>query len=322
MIRPKLSIPSYETLHWSGELPENFTGKRLPGGKVYTVTGDFGWVCVQIYNGKSFCFQYVVINVNHSLHIQNRSSASGLLLSTQIIGDNTTTEIEQVIINSRAMDWCLCKGIPASTINIKKKGAYEFFSCWYTPMLYSGLLSYFPDYQRMVTTTDPCSIMPDMINRMNNEARENIEQILRCEYRQDWRLPYYESKAEDLLFLYFTLKSKNNNVNGAYNQAEAEKMHAIAALITGDITKHYTIPELSKIAGINTNKFKILFKQVYGKGSLEYLAEKRLNKALELLDKGEMVKYAAIEVGWRPADLINAYKKRFGITPTQSKKKR
>lgn len=316
-MRPKLKITN-SVLYWRNELPNNFTGRRLPGGKVYTATGSFGSLCVQSFHGNGYVFSYGVFNLNSALNVTIEAVKRGLLIICELIGKGIIFQINKQKKELQEMHCFMHAGIPEVKIHFTSPGVYELFTIWYDPKLYKDVLHFFPN----IVSTDEhrTEVSNNSISMMSNTSRELIEKVIRCLYPANMRPPYYKVQSGEILFQFLADINRYEPEQAPYKETEAGQIHTIARLITEDITTHYTIPELAKKAGMNDQRFKTVFKMIYGMGPYEYLREKRLEKAIEMLDRGEMVKYAAIENGWRPQDLTNAYKARYGITPTQRNK--
>ncbi|MBN8788130.1 MAG: helix-turn-helix transcriptional regulator [Terrimonas sp.] len=313
-MRPKLKINDI-VLYWCNELPTSFTGRLLPGGKVYTATGNFGSFCVQFFHGKGYVFSYGVVNLTSALNITIEPVKKGMLIVSQLIGKNIVLYINSQKKKLQAMHCFMDADIPEINIHFALPGAYEFFTIWYDPQLYKDVLHFFPN--AVSIDEQDIKVMNNSVSMMSNTSRELIERVIRCLYPAEMRPPYYKVQSGEILFQFLVDITRYEPEQAPYRESEARSIHAIALLITNDITIHYTIPELAKKAAMNEQRFKTVFKMIYGMGPFEYLREKRLERAIEMLDKGEMVKYAAIESGWRPQDLTNAYKARYGITPTQ-----
>lgn len=316
---PKLHIISHGSTSWKNELPSDFAGSRLPGGRVFTATGDTGSICIQLYNGRGFSFGYTVINGKYPITVQIKPHYEGLWLVGALVGDDTF-----MYNGSRLQllqgEWALFRGIPELLVDGMENAGSQLFSVWFSRAFYAALSSYFPTLHNEIHHTAGGSLIPNGTVNMDHAARELVAQVLRCKYPAQWRPPFYKYRAADILFKYFTDKSLFSPHNAAYTQTERDKVYVAERIITEDIAAHFIIPELAKKAGMNEYRFKAVFKMIFGMGPFEYLREKRLQKAIELLDRGESVKYAAIETGWRPEDLINAYKARFGVTPGKRRK--
>lgn len=85
-----------------------------------------------------------------------------------------------------------------------------------------------------------------------------------------------------------------------------------------------TIPQLAKKFGINTDKLKKGFKQVYGVAPYHYLLEIRLERAKVLLQDTELpVGEIAMQLGYEHAENFSAWFKRTtGEKPLQYRYKK
>lgn len=77
------------------------------------------------------------------------------------------------------------------------------------------------------------------------------------------------------------------------------------------------IQALCKSAGINKNKLQQGFRQLTGLSVSEYLRSKRMEKAVALLEAGNLrVEDIAVSVGYQsPVNFYKAFEKSFGLTP-------
>lgn len=92
-------------------------------------------------------------------------------------------------------------------------------------------------------------------------------------------------------------------------------------LIEKDLSINYTIPELSKLVGTNEQYLKKYFKQYFGKTIMNYITEKKMNHAKELIMTGE---YRVVDVarltGYKHSThFTTAFKKYFGFIPNSLK---
>lgn len=92
-------------------------------------------------------------------------------------------------------------------------------------------------------------------------------------------------------------------------------------LIEKDLSVNYTIPELSKLVGTNEQYLKKYFKQYFGKTIMNYITEKKMNHAKELIMTGE---YRVVDVarltGYKHSThFTTAFKKYFGFIPNSLK---
>src|SRR5262249_47713558 len=153
------------------------------------------------------------------------------------------------------------------------------------------------------------------------EILEIVHSVLQCRYEGEMRRYFFETRVRDLLLQYLLSSVSEQLPEKEATEKEIEAIHKAEEIINTDITKHHSIPELSRKVLLNEFRLKKLFKKILGKGPYEYLVHKRLNKAKELLEAGASVKEAATKVGYRPSDFTMAFREHFGFTPSSIKKR-
>lgn len=94
---------------------------------------------------------------------------------------------------------------------------------------------------------------------------------------------------------------------------EAEQM------MTNDLRERYTVEELSSRFGISASAFKKYFSAVYGKPVSQYMREKRMEKAKELLETtNESIGEIALESGYEHQGKFgSAFKDCSGVSPLE-----
>lgn len=297
---------------WTDKLPDNFSGKRLPGGTLKAISGEFGYFSIQEYKSDQFSFVYEVSQLNNpiaiSYHLENRETIS----LHSVLSGSLEIQIEEEKNKMVPDSWYFVTS-NSQSFHPTLQSTCERFSIIVDTSLFKSIEQYFKtiDFKRVSRIYSISNTHSD---------RLNVDNILRCLYPIDWLAPFYKFRVGDLIFSFMVSASKNNPVEEKYTKHELEQIYKAERIITSDISAHIIIPELAKKVGMNDFRFKAVFKMIFDMGPYEYLREKRLQKAIQLLDNGELVKVAAIETGWRVEDLIYAYKSRFGTTPGRRKK--
>ena len=92
----------------------------------------------------------------------------------------------------------------------------------------------------------------------------------------------------------------------------------IEELLEKDISLDY----LSDWFSLRPDVLSRTFRQLMGKGYTEYIKEKKLNRALELISQDYSMKDIAYRLGYSsPQYFIKIFKETYGITPYQYKKR-
>ena len=103
-------------------------------------------------------------------------------------------------------------------------------------------------------------------------------------------------KAQELLLRLSALPPEGRPPIRSRHVRQVQELHA---LLTGDLTRRYTIEELSRRALINTTSLKSAFKALYGQPIGAYMKAYRIRRAQELLCAGEAsIAEIAAEVGY------------------------
>lgn len=110
---------------------------------------------------------------------------------------------------------------------------------------------------------------------------------------------------------------ENDNKQVILQKNHYDKILAVKKLIDSDLSKSYSLSELSKIVGTNEQYLKKYFKQYFGKTVQSYITEKKMEHAKELILKGDYrVADVARLTGYKHSThFTTAFKKYFGLIP-------
>lgn len=126
------------------------------------------------------------------------------------------------------------------------------------------------------------------------------------------------------LFLFLSNLDQAENIHHTdyYNQNQVKLIKEVAACITKDLTKHYTIEQLSQMFKISQTSLKKTFRGVYGASVYSYLRTYRLQTAQKMLmETMESVTAIANNIGYEnPNKFTSAFKDAYGVTPTDFRK--
>lgn len=135
---------------------------------------------------------------------------------------------------------------------------------------------------------------------------------------------YFKIKVLELLLYLDALELSGNTRERPYfYKGQVEKIKAIQALLTKDLTKNYTMEELSEQFDIALTPLKNCFKSVYGSPIFTYMRIYRMNYAAALLKMDKNLKVAEIAgmVGYdSPSKFASAFHQSMGKTPLEYRK--
>lgn len=107
-----------------------------------------------------------------------------------------------------------------------------------------------------------------------------------------------------------------------HNRGQIDTVIGTRHYINNHFDKELNLDLLSHIRF--TSKFHLLrlFKRYYGQTPKQYLIEKRLEQAKELLSAGANISEACYDVGFEsPSSFSTLFKARFGVTPSNFQKR-
>ncbi|MEA9414724.1 AraC family transcriptional regulator [Flavobacterium sp. PL02] len=155
---------------------------------------------------------------------------------------------------------------------------------------------------------------------MSPDMQNAVQKIFNTQYKGDTRLMFLKSQITELLAHFFahlaTEKEKTTN------KIDRDKLFHAKEIMTQNIATPPSLSELSKQIGLNNNKLKKNFKELFGIPVFKYLQEQRLNKAHELLSNTDKnIQETAWFVGYESlSSFSNAFHKKFGVRPSELKK--
>lgn len=322
----KLTIQSlsHKPLEFSKDLPLKYPGPRLPGGEVLSATGAFGDLCVQEFDGGNFTMRYSLVQTSESFQIDVQSHHSGL--HTVIMLRNNITPVfktgEQIRIDENQFT-IINAHQPVATLQFPGHQHFICFEVMLSNELALSILNDFPGLQKSVERTQPGppGIWVNPSRHTDEEVREHIRYILTYSDPVKWRRNYFENRVWDIVWKLVMLYLDRPPLAHVQTKEDTAKAYALQRLIINNLDKHLLIRDLAKEVGSSESKIKRIFSEIFGMGMHKYRIYHRLQKAIKLLNEGKLVKEAAAETGWRPADLIKAYYKVYGTTPGSAKKK-
>jgi len=153
----------------------------------------------------------------------------------------------------------------------------------------------------------------------------NIEHIFSELYDlpEQIRIPYLKIKIlEMLLFLSAQEIPENGGERPYFYKTQVEKVKAIKEFLTEDITRHYTLEQLSERFNVPLTSMKLCFKGVYGTSVYAYMKDYRMNAAALMLRQSDVnIIDIANRVGYDNASKFSAaFKSVMGMTPAAYRK--
>jgi AraC-like DNA-binding protein len=157
---------------------------------------------------------------------------------------------------------------------------------------------------------------------MPKDMQDMVFDILKCPFQETLRDFYYANKVRDILFTH--LVSLPVTLPGELNPDQIAKMYEADRIMADNLDGKITIPELARMLGTNFVTLKKNYEKVFGVGLFNRLMQRKMNHIKLLLEKtNKPLKEIANMAGYQTLPgFINAFRKRFNITPNEWRKER
>lgn len=154
---------------------------------------------------------------------------------------------------------------------------------------------------------------------MTPDMQNAVFKIMTTQYKGKTRQMFLKSQVNELLSHFFAFLSSDRKEQ--LTSEERGKLFMAKEIMEKNITNPPTLTELSKLIGLNNNKLKKNFKELFGVPVFKFLQEERLTKAYEMLStRHESVQEVAWYVGYDSlSSFSNAFQNKFGVRPNEIK---
>jgi len=163
-------------------------------------------------------------------------------------------------------------------------------------------------------------ILSETWGAIDAPIQQVIQQVIHCKYSGDLKKLFLLSKSIELLVLSADACTSATNKKEAFikSKTDKEKLIAVRDLINERVSCPPNLSEIAKKVGLNEYKLKRGFKETFNTTVFGYLTEQRLYLAQQYLrDTQKTAAEISFDLGYAtPQHFNNAFKKKFGVTPS------
>lgn len=155
---------------------------------------------------------------------------------------------------------------------------------------------------------------------MNPHMKTAVDKIFSTTFTGNTRMMFLRSQVTELLAHFFDELAKPDSVS--LKNEDVKKVYEAKEILDNNISAPPSLNELSKLIGLNSNKLKKNFKEVFGIPVFKHLQNERLSQAHDMLKENELsIQEAAWQVGYESlSSFSNAFTKKFGFRPSEIKR--
>ena len=128
---------------------------------------------------------------------------------------------------------------------------------------------------------------------------------------------FFKSKIDELAAIIIQKAYIFRGLNASVSVADRNAIIEITEYLNQNLSKHFSLTELSTDAYMSISKFKYVFKTVVGQSLSEYMIQKRMEHACEMLSYSNLyIAEIAHLVGYKNAGSFSSqFKKYMGVLP-------
>ena len=313
-----LTLSGGTNLEFESGLPIGYTGPIIKGATILSCKTPVADLVVQEFAGDQYALRLGI-----GKFLKKAIAKSGIykegLYSYFMLKGNIRKKINpagRVHLRQDQYAW-FYTGETSCEVQFSANNEFRVLDLFYSPALLKELLPYFPELQSVIDQPDTRThaIRTSWILQTITEI---TQQILNCPYDEETSRFYFDLKVRELLFQMLDNNFRRTNRTISFTTWERAKILEVKTILENYIAqKPPTIKFLSRKVAINEFKLKAGFRQFFQSGIFEWLMERKLQHAKELLQTtNKPIKEICTLVGYpRTTNFITAFRKRFGVTP-------
>ncbi len=188
-----------------------------------------------------------------------------------------------------------------------------------TPLIYMTV-HFSPELLASIGSDQPFTVMPP--HPVPSDLLDMLHAILKCPFQETLRNFYYANKIRELLFSHTV--SLPMVLPGELSPEQIGQMYEADRIMAHNLDGKVTIPELAHQLGTNFVTLKKNYEKVFGIGIFPRLMQRKMEHIHLLLEKtNKPLKEIADMAGYQTLPgFINAFRKRFKVTPKEWRKER
>jgi AraC-like DNA-binding protein len=304
----RLSLSSGEPLHLKPSPNRKFTGLRIPGSNLYSSDRAGQTLHLHIYQHRLYRITLRQFYFTKAVQIIITEPDNWLRLEIPLSGRFS-------VIPKGGKEFQLDPGTyhltdqPVFACKYAEKAPSSYFTVHFSPELLASIGS-----EQTPGTRSPGPVPKDLL--------EMLYDILKCPFQESLRDFYYANKVREILFTHTV--SLPVVLPGELSPEQIAQMYEADRIMADNLDGKITIPELARMLGTNFVTLKKNYEKVFGIGLFPRLMQRKMDHIKLLLEKTDKpLKEIADLAGYQTLPgFINAFRKRFKITPNDWRKER
>lgn len=314
----ELTLSNGNLLEFQNGLPAAFAGPVLKGAVSYRAKSNLTELVIQELKEDSYCIRYVIGRFLKKIYAKGWIHSRGIYSNFMLTG-YTRKNIESIgKLHIRQDQFALYFTDESyCTALFDQKKEFRVLELFFSPVLLEELYIYYPELKQTIEDSK-VHLFPGIPGWCQPPMQEIIQQILHCPFDEQTRKFYFDLKVRELLFQMLELSNRSSKVNFVYTPFESARIHKARDILSSFVPgKPPTLKWLCREVGLSAFKLKHGFRQYFHLSIFDWLFEKKMLHAKELLlTTDRPIKEIGALVGYpRTTNFTTAFRRRFGSTP-------
>jgi AraC-like DNA-binding protein len=311
-------------LEFKKGLPPGYSGPLLRGATASCTKTNLAELVLQELAGENYSIRFITGRFLKRVHAKGWIHTTGLY-SYFMLKNSTRKQIESVgKLHLREGQYaCFFTESTDCSAIFEKNKEFRALDFFYSIKFLEELVPFFPELKTIMATSSGV-ILPGKSSWLLPSMKEITSQILNCPFDEATRQFYFDLKVRELLYQILEHSYKRKLSDKSFTPWEVKKIHDAREILEGYISKKPpVIKSLAKQVALNEFKLKAGFRQYFNAGIFEWLLDRKMQHAKELiLTTNIPIKQVCAMVGYPlTTNFITAFRKRFGVTPGALRRK-
>lgn len=316
-----IDLRNEESFPLKAGLPADYRGIILQGSIPYSGQTTAGLIVLQNYQRPGFSIRLGVYKFLHLAHCfllpplfpsgSIHSLTSDLKSRISGIGSFTLRENQFSLMHF---------GNEVIFADFKADKEYQLLDVSCSPGMIDAFQTYFPGLleQFRKKTDDPSAAVITLQQKAGRHAGKILRELLQSPFAAGVNEDFVHDKIREYLWLLMIEATKTVIPRVFMTDEMTEKLLEIGRQMRETPHERFPISKLARMMGMNDMTFKMAFKQIFGKGILEYHLDHRMNEAQRLLKEGMNIKAVAMMTGYDlTTSFITKFIEYFGYGPSR-----
>ncbi len=320
----ELTLSNGNLLEFQDGLPVHFPGPFLRGAISYQAKSNLSELVVQELREDCYSIRYVIGRFLKKIDARGWIHSSGIYSLFMLKGASRKQigSIGKLHIRQDQFG-CFYSEATSFVAVFDKSKEFHVLDLFFSPVLLEEVYPYFDGLKKTVEQ-ESGYLFPGIPGWTLPGMQEIIGQILDCRFDAPTRKFYFDLKVRELLFEMLDFSYRSAKDKTVYSSSDSYRIHQSRDILAGFIDKKPpALKWLCKEVGLNEFKLKQGFRQYFHSSIFDWLYERKMMRARELLlTTNRPIKEIAALVGYpRSTNFTTAFRRKFGVTPGSMRRK-